>query len=299
MRVLNVTDGFSASAAPTTLSAVELPAYADDAAYVTAQGAPSNGHAYLDTTLGVIKVYLTGAWLQMITTTGVAALTNKDYDGGTASNARRVTVPKDTKANLDALTRKAGTVLYATDHNKVYGDNGSLLSGIGGGGGGSAVIWRLPLANAPFENDSLGLELLDFANTEEQEAYCLLQVPSDYAAGTQIKLIGGSFGLAAASGKVFFKTLTTLIEDASTVLGTYTNQHTSTNAEVTVPATPSTVKAIGEMDLTTAAGLINAVAVAAGDWLFVKIWRDVSAESSSAAADARLLRFSMTPKFSA
>lgn len=298
MRVLNIADGLSASSAPTTLSAVQLPAYADDAAYVAAQGSPSNGHVYLDTTLGVIKVYLSGAWVQMITTTGVAALTNKDYDGGTASNARRLTVPKDTKANLDALTRKEATLVFASDQDKLYADDGTTLRAIGGGGGGSAVVWRLPLGNAPLEDNSLGLEVLDFAYTEEQECYCLLQVPSDYAAGQQIKLVGGAFAIASASGKVFFKALTSLIEDGTTVLGTYSNQHTSTNSEVTVPGTPSTVKAIGDLDLTSATGTINGVAVAAGDWLLVKLWRDVSAESSPSQADARLLRFSMAPKFS-
>lgn len=60
-------------------------------------------------------------------------ITNKDIDGGTAANTRRITVPSDTKANLDALTRKAGTVVYATDHAKFYGDNGTTLGAIGGG----------------------------------------------------------------------------------------------------------------------------------------------------------------------
>lgn len=59
-------------------------------------------------------------------------ITNKDIDGGTAANNRRITVPKDTKSNLDALTRKEGTIVYATDEDKLYVDDGSQLVGTGG-----------------------------------------------------------------------------------------------------------------------------------------------------------------------
>ncbi len=75
----------------------------------------------------------------LVTLTGTQVITNKDYDGGTASNARRITVPKDTKANLDALTRKAGTIVYATDTAKVYYDNGSTLEEVGSGSGSGGI----------------------------------------------------------------------------------------------------------------------------------------------------------------
>jgi hypothetical protein len=64
-------------------------------------------------------------------------LTNKDIDGGTATNSSRITLPKATKSTLDALTRKAGTVVYATDNAKIYYDNGSVLSAVGAGGAGA------------------------------------------------------------------------------------------------------------------------------------------------------------------
>lgn len=66
------------------------------------------------------------------TKAGTEVLTNKDIDGGTASNTSRLTVPKDTKANLDALTRKQATLVYATDQGKLYADTGSTLKAIGG-----------------------------------------------------------------------------------------------------------------------------------------------------------------------
>lgn len=68
----------------------------------------------------------------------IATLTNKDIDGGTASNSNRVTLPKNSTANLNLLTRKQGTLVFDTTTNKPYYDDGSLLKVIGGGSGGGA-----------------------------------------------------------------------------------------------------------------------------------------------------------------
>lgn len=64
---------------------------------------------------------------------------NADIDGGTASNTSRITAPKNTKSNLDALTRKEGTVVYGTDTGKLYVDNGSLLTPVGSGEGSAGL----------------------------------------------------------------------------------------------------------------------------------------------------------------
>lgn len=71
-------------------------------------------------------------------------VTNKDIDGGTASNSRRITLPKDTTANLDLLTDKEGTLWYDTTLQKpVYNDgtdNIAIGTGDGSGGGGINYI---------------------------------------------------------------------------------------------------------------------------------------------------------------
>jgi hypothetical protein len=54
-------------------------------------------------------------------------LTNKDIDGGTASNTLRITVPKNTKTNLDNLTRKEGTIVFDTVGKSLHLDNGTTL----------------------------------------------------------------------------------------------------------------------------------------------------------------------------
>lgn len=75
----------------------------------------------------------------LVTTDGTQVLTNKDVDGGTASNAHRITVPKDTLANLTALTRKQGTIAYATDITTLVADDGSTLVPVGSGSGAGEI----------------------------------------------------------------------------------------------------------------------------------------------------------------
>lgn len=86
----------------------------------------------------------------IVGTTDVQVLTNKDYDGGVASDTSRITLPSDTKANLDGLTRKAATMVYDTDFDKFYGDNGTDLIEFGSGGGGGLKNY-LTTDNSNFE----------------------------------------------------------------------------------------------------------------------------------------------------
>lgn len=180
--------------------------------------------------------------------------------------------------------------LYVKNNNKAYLMRSTgVESALGGGGGAGSLIWEKNGVASPAAELVDGLRLECFANGDTQEIYALLTVPETYEAGTQLKLLYGSFFCLATTGKVFFKAQTALIRDASTVLGTYANIHTSTNAEVTVAAVANTLKAIGDIDLTDATGLINGVAIAAGDKLRVKLYRDNASESVAADAEAKLL----------
>jgi microcystin-dependent protein len=163
-------------------------------------------------------------------------------------------------------------------------------------GGVGLLDWTQD-SNAPVEGDSAGVELYDFDYLSEQELWVHVTVPPNYVAGSQVSLVGGAFATTASSGKVLFRATTYLARQASTVLGTYANTYTSTNAEVTVSGTPSQVTAIGDIDLTNAAGEINSVPLQAGDLLLIKLVRKTSSESSPAAADARLFRTSLAADF--
>jgi carbonic anhydrase/acetyltransferase-like protein (isoleucine patch superfamily) len=187
---------------------------------------------------------------------------------------------------------------YPKADNRFYQlDSTGRESVVGGMGVSQPVQWRLDYAIAPLEENSGGVPVLDFNQADSQGCYCLLTVPNDYVAGTQILFKNGSFATTATADKIKFKTTTYLIEDATTVLGTYPNSHASTNAEVTADGDASTITPIGDVDLTDATGNINGQAVAAGDKLLILLIRDCAGESASAAADARLLRDSFTPYF--
>lgn len=69
----------------------------------------------------------------LVGTTSTQALTNKDIDGGTASNSNRITLPQNTTVALAALTRKEGTVAYDTTLNEVVYDDGSNFQPISAG----------------------------------------------------------------------------------------------------------------------------------------------------------------------
>jgi hypothetical protein len=102
----------------------------------------------------VTKVCDGTTWRQLVRTDATEVLTNKDIDGGTAANTSRITIPKDTKANLDALNRKSGTVVYGTDTEVLYIDNGTSLIPIGAGSG-SATDWGY-VENGGVEVDATG-----------------------------------------------------------------------------------------------------------------------------------------------
>lgn len=66
----------------------------------------------------------------LATLAGTESLTNKDYQGGTASNSSRFTLPKDTTTNINALTRKQATLIYDSTLNQVKFDNGTVLAAL-------------------------------------------------------------------------------------------------------------------------------------------------------------------------
>ena len=70
-----------------------------------------------------------------ITPTGNEILTNKDIDGGAASNTSRITLPKASSTTLAGLTRKEATLVYDTSLGKFLQDNGASLTALGSGSG--------------------------------------------------------------------------------------------------------------------------------------------------------------------
>jgi len=147
--------------------------------------------------------------------------------------------------------------------------------------------------NGPITEFIDGFLFESFDNISAQEIYAILNVPNTHIAGSQITLKNGEFFCVGTSpGTVQFQSVATLI-NSSTVLGTYTNTYTSTNAAVTLSATSNLITSIGNIDLTNASGQINAVAVQPGDKIRIKLYRIASGSTS----DARLIMDSLEPYF--
>lgn len=70
-------------------------------------------------------------------------ITNKDIDGGTASDDNRITLPKASTATLDGLTDKEGTIAYDTTLGQAKINDGANWKSIGGGAGGTGVNYIL------------------------------------------------------------------------------------------------------------------------------------------------------------
>jgi hypothetical protein len=83
-------------------------------------------------------VTLPDANFTAVGTTLSQTITDKDIDGGTASDTSRITTPKASLSTLNSLTRKAGTILFASDAKRLFVDNGISLSSIGGATGGDS-----------------------------------------------------------------------------------------------------------------------------------------------------------------
>lgn len=99
---------------------------------------------------GTIRTYtMPNANVTLVGDTNAQGISNKtitasDIDGGTASNTSRITTPKATLTSLQGLTRKEGTILFATDSKRLFVDNGTSLTSVGGatGGGSNAVFYE-------------------------------------------------------------------------------------------------------------------------------------------------------------
>jgi hypothetical protein len=253
--------------------------------------------AYDSTLASKFKIGEIGSLKEVVTVGDSQNLTAKTITSGSIVTPTRLDVKKDTEANLVtyATTAANGQWCFATDTKVMYQVIDTELVPAGAGGGGVSLNWKVG-TNAPLESFVDGLELKDFDNTSSQEIYATLTVPQSYRVGKPIQLEGAQFFINVTSGNIFFKTVSTLI-NASTVLGTYTNQHTSTNTEVTAPGVANTIASVGNLQLTDATGQINGVAVQPGDKIR-RLFRDNAAETSSAAADARLLIDGAEPTFS-
>lgn len=223
-----------------------------------------------------------GMFFVLTNKTGASILINNK--NGTANKQ----IDTGTGANI-SLADGASLFLYYSPTSLIW----QVVGGTGSGGGVSdkslALKWNKSGNLSPVQSFVDGMSIEDFSNEESQEIYATFEVPSSFLGGSQILLKGLSFFTSLIAGNVLFKAQATLIKAGSTVIGTYTNQRTTTNAQVAVAGVANRVTSIGDLDLTDLTGQINGVAVAGGDTIRVRLYRDIASETSGLADVARLL----------
>lgn len=182
---------------------------------------------------------------------------------------------------------------------KYVGTKGAAAGG-GGSGGGSPLIWEvIPSQDAPASDDSAhspALPVFKFNKDVSQSVRAVVLVPADYVAGTQIFLKNLMFACSAITGDVFFRAYVQFYRASSGLQPS--GAHISGNVTATVSGTANELIFVGDMDLTDAAGLCSTDAVAPADLIYISLYRDVGNETSSAQADADLVRLGGTVTFS-
>jgi len=124
----------------------------------------SHNHAASEITSGTLAKARGGAAADMssvtfpssgtiVTTAATETLTNKKLSGGTASANNAWEIPKDTKSNLDLLTKTEGAIVYASDEDKTYVGDGTDWVEMGSGSGEGGINY---ISNSNAETDTTG-----------------------------------------------------------------------------------------------------------------------------------------------
>jgi hypothetical protein len=163
-----------------------------------------------------------------------------------------------------------------------------------GGGGGGSLVWTSTEGKAPIRTEEYGFEVDLFGDDLDQELTTYVRVPSNYVGGIQILMKIAVYSPSAADN-ILLRATSSLVRQDTDAVSSTTNQHTSTNTELT----NSLANEYQEMtlDLTDADGEINSIDVAAGNIIRVQLYRDTANESSPDSADVRFIRSATELKF--
>jgi hypothetical protein len=183
--------------------------------------------------------------------------------------------------------------VYVKDDKRAYLlDSTGLEAGLGGGGGGGSLRF-IEGANAPVKTFENEIEVYEFEPAQSQALYLSIRVPSTYAAGSPINL-RLLWTCAATSGDALINAVATLIRSETDEITSTTNQRTTTNAAVTLSAANDLEPQKAVLDIASSLGVINGVAVSAGDLIKVKVQESSSTVGSTIKliADASEVTFS-------
>lgn len=158
--------------------------------------------------------------------------------------------------------------------SRVFQSGGSSVSG----GGAGALYWTEG-AESPLPDLDNNRDVYVFADpaTLTQTIRTQIKIPSGYNPGSQIKLVVPWY-IDANSNTARLTAVTKLIRPGQDAIDSGTNQHSSTNAAVTLTVANQLEES--EIDLTDSVGEINSVGVSRGDLLLVDLQRGSGSDTT-------------------
>ena len=193
---------------------------------------------------------------------------------------------------ISPLTNKGDILGYDTSDARLpVGTDGKILVADSSNINGMGISWSGPRGvyglqwiedvNSALSGIEYNNKVYLFQSGGGQDLYALFKVPDTYNVGNVITMRGKIY-TPDSSGTGLISTQTTLFGN-TTDISTSTNQYTSTNSAVTF--TVSNVPKSIVWNLTDSLGKINSVAVAVGDLIKIRLFRN----TDSATSDIRVL----------
>lgn len=166
--------------------------------------------------------------------------------------------------------QKSG-VLYTKDQ---FGSVSPL--GAGGGGGAGAEWW--PNAGlAPVDTEEYGQLVYNYGSGLTQKLTIWLKVPTSYLAGRQVNMKISQYSPSAAN-TMLLTSVATLIRKGTDAMDSVTNQRTSTNTALTNTVAKQLRESV--LDLSSATGQVNGVAISPGDVVKVELSRGTDTDTA-------------------
>ena len=178
-----------------------------------------------------------------------------------------------------------GRFWFHTTEKVLKYDTGTKILSVGGGGGGTSLVWNTD-NGTPYEVDNGALvflfaSLADLDGAQVNKAF--LKVPESYVAGSQIKLFIHRYS-SDITNTALIAANTYLVRTGTDAMNSTTNVHASGNTATALPGTAKVPQKI-EIPLTSTTGTVNSVAVAAGDLLRIELQRG----TDTSTAEVRVL----------
>lgn len=193
-------------------------------------------------------------------------------------------------AALNAFLPSQAT--HAGKYLQTNGTDTSWQTVSSGSGGGGSLIW-VEDANAPIATVENKILVYQYQSALAQSVYAVVKVPNSYVAGAQIKL--RTFWYSNdTSGTALIQSVSTLIRAGVDLITSTTNQRTSTNAAVTMSGATQNIPQAVLLDISSAIGQINAVAIAAGDLIVINLTRGTDTGASDISVPVNCAEVSFT-----